>query len=55
LHDLAAHPEYAKPLREEIEPLVSKEGWTKATVMKMYKLDSFLKESMRMHPINQGI
>jgi Cytochrome P450 len=55
MYDLAVHPEYHAPLREEIETLVAEEGWKKSTVMKMRKLDSFLKESIRMHPIGQGI
>ena len=51
IYNLAAHPEYTQPLREEIEGIVATDGWTKASVMKMRKLDSFLKESMRMHPL----
>ena len=49
------HPEYIQPLREEIEAIIEKEGWTKASVMKMRKLDSFLKESIRMHPLGQSV
>src|SRR5437762_2871146 len=50
LYDLAAHPEYIEPRREEIESLVlSAQGWEAKTVMKMYKLDSVLKESLRIH------
>ena len=37
------------PLREEIEPLVGTYGWQKTTLMKMRKLDSFVKESLRYH------
>jgi hypothetical protein len=44
-----------EPLREEIETLVKEEGWTKASVMKMRKLDSFLKESIRMNPLGPSI
>ena len=47
LYDLAAYPEYVEPLREEIAPLVAAEGWTKAAFGKMWKVDSFLKESHR--------
>lgn len=53
IYDLAAHPELIPPLREEIETLVALEGWQKSTVMKMHKLDSCLKESIRMHPLSQ--
>jgi hypothetical protein len=51
LYNLAAHPEYIAPLREEIEFLVTSEGWEKSTLAKMRKLDSFLKESLRLHPL----
>lgn len=46
-----------KPLREEIETILLQEGqqWTKAGLMKMYKLDSFLKESMRIHPMGYSL
>jgi cytochrome P450 len=33
---------------------VVSEGWTKASIMKMRKLDSFLKESIRIHPLGQS-
>jgi cytochrome P450 len=47
---LAAFPEYMKPLREEIEEIIQREGWTKAGIDQMSKLDSFIKESQRLHP-----
>ncbi|KAI0690391.1 cytochrome P450 [Cerioporus squamosus] len=47
LYDLAAHPEYAQPLRDEIAPILAAEGWTKQALGKMWKVDSFLKESHR--------
>ena len=47
LYYLAAYPEYIKPLREEIESVVSGEGWSKVTMGRMRKLDSFLKEAQR--------
>ena len=55
LYDLAVHPEYVEPLRQEIETLVAAEGWRYPTLAKMDKLDSFLKESMRYHPISSSI
>ncbi|KAI0080996.1 cytochrome P450 [Panus rudis PR-1116 ss-1] len=45
---LAACPEYMKPLREEVEAVVKEEGWTKAALQKMKKLDSFMRESLRV-------
>ena len=51
LYDLAASPEYIEPLREEVEAITAAEGWTKAAMGKMRKLDSFLKESQRFNGI----
>lgn len=48
LYNLAAQPEYLQPLREEVESVVAEDGWSKASLGKMRKLDSFLKESMRL-------
>ncbi|KAF7353078.1 Cytochrome P450 [Mycena venus] len=47
LYDLAAYPHHVEPLREEVESVVQKEGWTRASLNKMYKIDSFLSESQR--------
>ncbi|KAF4621783.1 hypothetical protein D9613_012093 [Agrocybe pediades] len=48
IYDLAAHPEYIAPLREEVENVIQAEGWTKLSMGKMRKVDSFIKESQRM-------
>ncbi|KAI5118158.1 hypothetical protein M0805_005780 [Coniferiporia weirii] len=48
---LAARPEYIEPLREEVERVIKAEGWTKAAMNKMRKLDSFMKESQRYNGI----
>jgi cytochrome P450 len=50
LFDLASSPEYLHPLREEAEEVIKRAGWTKAAVDQMPKLDSFIKESQRLHP-----
>ncbi|KAI0060038.1 cytochrome P450 [Artomyces pyxidatus] len=52
LYRLATSPEYVDPLRREIETAVASEGWTKAGVSKMRKLDSFVRESLRANGIN---
>ncbi|KAF8185937.1 cytochrome P450, partial [Pholiota molesta] len=52
LYNLATYPEYLQPLREEIEEFISEEGWTKNALDKMLKLDSFLKETQRLHPLS---
>lgn len=51
LYDLCAHPEYQDELREEVKSAIASDaGWKKTTLLKMRKLDSFIKESQRMHP-----
>ncbi|KAI9641427.1 hypothetical protein NHQ30_010234 [Ciborinia camelliae] len=60
LFDLASHPEYIAPLREEIEQVVAEDGYEvdgsgmknlkKHSFPKLKKLDSFLKESQRFNP-----
>ncbi|KAI0070826.1 cytochrome P450 [Panus rudis PR-1116 ss-1] len=51
LYHLAAAPEYIKPLREEVETIVKSEGWTKAAMQKMRKVDSFLRECQRFYAL----
>ncbi|KAI0699941.1 cytochrome P450 [Cerioporus squamosus] len=48
---LAAEPQYLQPLRDEVEAIVAAEGWTKAAMGKMWKIDSFLKESQRVNGV----
>ncbi|KAF2452117.1 putative cytochrome P450 [Karstenula rhodostoma CBS 690.94] len=45
---------YAGPLREEIDTVLDADGTqiTNAHLSKMWKLDSFMKESQRFHPIS---
>ncbi|KAJ3488342.1 hypothetical protein NLI96_g2932 [Meripilus lineatus] len=52
LYHLAANPEYMKPLRDEAEAVIKEEGWTKAGMRKLRRLDSFMKESLRLNGIN---
>jgi cytochrome P450 len=54
IYDLASRPEYVSPLREEIEPLILEHGWQKSTLMKMKKLDSFVKEILRLNLVSGG-
>jgi len=49
LYHLAAEPQYLAPLREEVETVVKQDGWSKVSMTKMHKLDSFLKESQRIN------
>ncbi|OBZ73431.1 Ent-kaurene oxidase [Grifola frondosa] len=48
LYYLAANPEFVGPLREEVDAIISTDGWSKAAMDKMRKIDSFLKESQRI-------
>jgi cytochrome P450 len=47
LYRLLANPEYFEPLREEIDAVIKEEGWTKAGIDKMYKIDSIVRETQR--------
>ncbi len=51
---LAAEPKYLKPLRDEVEAIISVEGWTKAAMGKLWNIDSFLKESQRVNGVGLG-
>ncbi|KAI0079530.1 cytochrome P450 [Panus rudis PR-1116 ss-1] len=51
LYHLAANPEFIQPLREEAEAITTAEGWTKFSIGKLRKIDSFLRESQRMNGI----
>jgi hypothetical protein len=48
LYRLLAHPENIEPLRQEVDAVIREEGWTKAGVDKMHKIDSFLRETQRL-------
>jgi hypothetical protein len=37
-----------EPLRQEVETVVAEEGWTKAGVDRMHKIDSFIRETLRI-------
>ncbi|OAA76640.1 Cytochrome P450 [Akanthomyces lecanii RCEF 1005] len=50
LLDLCAFPEYTPKLREEICRVVSEDGWKKTAMYKLKRMDSFVKESLRLRP-----
>lgn len=54
LFDLLEHPEYIQPLRDEIISVLKEGGWKKNSLYNMKLLDSVLKESLRIRPINQS-
>ncbi|KAJ6568484.1 cytochrome P450 [Mycena capillaripes] len=47
MYDLTAYPQHIEPMREEAERVIKEEGWTKAALAKMHKIDSFIRESQR--------
>ena len=52
LYDLCCWPEYIAPLREEIERVTKEHGTlNKSALLKLVKLDSFMKESQRLNPL----
>ncbi|KAH9219807.1 cytochrome P450 [Leptodontidium sp. 2 PMI_412] len=60
IYDLATYPEYIQPLRDEIQQIIDEDGQDidgdgimrlkKSSIPKLWKLDSFLKESQRFTP-----
>lgn len=54
MFDLAQHPEYIQPLREEVIDILGKHGWKKTSLYNMKLLDSVLKECQRLRPINDS-
>ena len=52
MYDLAVRPEYVAPLREEIREILAAHGGEMSThaLQQMLKLDSFMKESLRLSP-----
>lgn len=53
LFDLAAQPEYMEPLREELAEVLKSDPtlMQKTSLLKLKKMDSFIKESQRMNPL----
>lgn len=52
---LAANPQYMQPLREEVESVLKEEsGMSKAAIVKMRRVDSFLKECQRINALDSG-
>ncbi|KAG6919289.1 hypothetical protein DXG01_007421 [Tephrocybe rancida] len=48
LFHLAANPSFVPELRKEVETVISDEGYSKISLHRMVKLDSFIKESQRL-------
>ena len=54
LYRLLANPEFVEPLRQEVETVIREGGWTKAGIDKMQKMDSFLRETLRIDGMTSG-
>jgi cytochrome P450 len=52
---LLCNPEYIELLRQEAEAAVAEDGWTKAGMDKMRKIDSFLRETQRVDVESIGL
>ncbi|TLD18125.1 hypothetical protein PspLS_10353 [Pyricularia sp. CBS 133598] len=50
LMDVAKYPEVKRELREEVIQVLGEGGWSKQALYNMKLMDSFLKESQRIHP-----
>ncbi|RSM18116.1 hypothetical protein CDV31_003038 [Fusarium ambrosium] len=49
--DIARHPEYFEPLREEVTRVLAQDGWKKTSLHSMQLLDSVVKESQSLKPL----
>ena len=54
LYYLSSHPQYIEPLREEIAGVVAEYKWSKNSIDRMNKLDSFIRETQRVAPLTAG-
>lgn len=54
IYDLCGREELVQELRDEIVSVISADGWKKTALYKLQLMDSFLKESQRLKPINIG-
>ncbi|KAL1760611.1 cytochrome P450, partial [Schizophyllum commune] len=51
MYNLAAYPGYAELMRLEVENVITKDGWNKASIDRLYLVDSFLRETMRLQSL----
>ena len=54
LINLAEHPQFIQPIRDEVVEVLKAEGWQKTSLYKMKRLDSAIKESQRLKPSSIG-
>jgi hypothetical protein len=54
IYDICDNGELIEPLRQEIMGEVTEDGWNENSLYKLRLMDSVLKESQRLKPINMG-
>lgn len=54
MFNLAEHPQFIQPLRDEVINVIGRQGWKKSFLYNLKLLDSVLKESQRLRPINDS-
>ena len=52
--NIATHPELFKPMREEVVRVLSSQGLKKTALYELQLMDSVLKETQRLKPIQLG-
>jgi len=52
LFTLAAHPDWADIMRREVLEVTTEHGWSKLSMIRLRKVDSFLKESQRVNGLS---
>lgn len=51
IYNILMYPEYLQPLRDEIKAAIDEHGgWTEKALNDMWRLDSFIKETLRVDP-----
>jgi hypothetical protein len=51
IYNVLMYPEYLEPLREEVSACITAHGgWTEKAMSEMWKLDSFIRETLRVQP-----
>jgi cytochrome P450 len=52
--NLCHYPDWIQPLRDEVTTVLSSHGMNKNSITKLHLLDSYLKETQRLKPIQRG-
>lgn len=55
MYDILQHPELIEPLREEVIRVIGEGGWKKTSLHNLKLMDSVIKESQRLKPVQIGM